>query len=365
PTTPAPTTAAPTTAAPKPTTAAPTTAAPKPTTAPTTAAPTPTAAIKFPAAGTYKWKFFLPQSGPHWPVEPELKAFTDEVEKATQGALSITWYYLGEHPFSEAEMMQAVKGGYAEMALNETTYAESTEPILGFMALPGTLPLDHIIAGKIWEKVAREGHIKTWDKWNMTPLVPYVYPDCNLHTKDFFVTDFNSLKGKKIRVFSPSSAKAVEALGGIPVRMAFGEVPTGMMTGTIDGLTTEITSALPAGFYDHAKYTTLFPVLRSQNMIATNRDALKKLDEATRNTLMQVEAKYTAQIRAALPGVLAESIETAKTKYGVKFQTPPQSFVDEGVSRIREKVWTDFIQQTGDDGRQLIAYLEKVTAETK
>jgi TRAP-type C4-dicarboxylate transport system substrate-binding protein len=61
------------------------------------------------------------------------------------------------------------------------------------------------------------------------------------------IETLDDFEGKKIRAFGSSLPKFFDALGAVPVAIAFGELYTSLQTGIIDALITNPTAIIPAG----------------------------------------------------------------------------------------------------------------------
>jgi TRAP-type C4-dicarboxylate transport system substrate-binding protein len=107
------------------------------------------------------------------------------------------------------------------------------------------------------------------------------------------VEDF---KNKKIRAFGSSLPMFIEALGGVPVSVAFGELYTSLQTGVIDALITNPTAMVPNKLHEVSKFAvTTGPGLGTSMAGATvayiiNLESWNKVPEADRKIVERVSA---------------------------------------------------------------------------
>jgi TRAP-type C4-dicarboxylate transport system substrate-binding protein len=210
------------------------------------------AADEFPPAGTYKWKFFMPWGPGVWMSEPARKFVTEEIPKRTNGALQVQWFYPGEHPYADTDILLALQEGAAQMGVTLGSYSGGLDARLEAHELPFVFP--RAPAGKYLEfmDVIRE------QVWN--PLLEKSWgakiASFQLHPPNQIITDVpvnkpNALAGKKIRSFGLAGNLWIESLGGTGVSIAFPEVATALATGTVDGAISAIQSIHGPGWMEH------------------------------------------------------------------------------------------------------------------
>lgn len=107
------------------------------------------------------------------------------------------------------------------------------------------------------------------------------------------IQEFGDLKGKNIRSYSSSISQAeLKAYGANPIIMATGDVPLALQQKTIDGIQCGNTLAVPAKYYDMAKYALVdagtavpIPVMFSKAFLDGLPDELRTLVITTARTV--------------------------------------------------------------------------------
>lgn len=335
----------------------------KPTPAPTPAPPTPAPEVsKYPPPGTYKWKIFDSHSTPFFPLN-YIRGFLDVLEDATEGALSVEYYWEGEHPYAYTEVQLGIKEGACEMAVFEIGYLEPSIPSLGLANLPGNLPTLPIKASMAWEQATKEIYTEVWDSLDCIVIQQSLFPSTYIHMKDLPVTDFESLKGLKVRGYSPLTLAEIELLGAAPMATSFSEVPSALMTGVIDGCVTETTSAYETGLFDMCKYTTLLPLCAAPVAVGVSKDAFAKLDDATKDTLLAVNREWILRTRLGCLQDETDIVAEAPGEYNMQFVTPDKAFVDEFMRRAAEEIWPKWIEKAGPEGTKMMEQYAAIKAE--
>lgn len=159
-----------------------------------------------------------------------------------------------------------------------------------------------------------------------------------------FITTFDAtspetIKGKKIRVWG-AYGKLVEAMGGLPVAMAYGDVYMGLKLGTVDGSTTGALALENAKLKEVATGMTISPRTNNPvNAILINMDAFNALPDDIK-AILNEEVKHYMYALGATEGMQNQlGLAAAVKEYGVK--TWQWSGEDEAMLRqlAKDEVW--------------------------
>ncbi|MBI4185279.1 MAG: TRAP transporter substrate-binding protein DctP [Proteobacteria bacterium] len=113
------------------------------------------------------------------------------------------------------------------------------------------------------------------------------------------IATVDDFKNKKIRAFGASLPLFIESLGGVPMQVAFGELYTSLQTGVIDGLITNPTAMVPAGFHEVSKHAvTTGPALGTSMAGATvsyvvNLNSWNKIPKQDQDIVLKVSKEMT------------------------------------------------------------------------
>lgn len=203
------------------------------------------------------------------------------IDKATGGRLKIR-HVPGGALLKPENMIEGVRGKVANMGSTVVSF------------FPGQLPISATLAGlvdlKYGNKLDFEGISKiTTQLLNEIPAFSSEYEKLGLKVIWFVpspayaiiskepISSLAEFEGKKIRTFGNVLPKLIEAAGGVPLSVAFGEIYTSLQTGVIDGAMTDPPAMLTGKFQEVAKnvvttgpkqgaYTAIAPVAYFVNL---------------------------------------------------------------------------------------------------
>ena len=219
------------------------------------------------------------------PYQEIMQTYADKVSELTDGHV-VCEIYSGAVLGDDREQMEGMSLGTSEIALIAPTVMEQFTSDAAFFNVPfliqsrehGQKILDSSVAADLEESLKEHGynHIA----WLETGTR-------NIFTKEP-VESVDDLQGIKLRVMENSMhIKAFEALGCIPVPMAFTEIYTALQQGTIDGLENVTSDCLTEGFYESTKYITMSEHLWNYIGVGISDKALEKVPEEYRDALVE------------------------------------------------------------------------------
>ena len=188
-----------------------------------------------------------------------MKVFKEEVEKLSDGHITVDLYIAGAIYTQEGELA-ACREGTLDMAYYSDSWLAEFVPYLSMFGAVYTFSgYDHmnkVLNGEIGKKVFEEVAQKT----GLRPLAAFYLGtrELNLVEKVGPVRTPEDMKGVKLRTpGSPAWIALGKALGGNPTPMSFGEVYMGLKTGAIEGQDNPLPTDKNAKFYEVTKYIVL------------------------------------------------------------------------------------------------------------
>jgi len=151
------------------------------------------------------------------------------------------------------QLAPSVRDGRAQMSAVLHPYLSSGDPRMGLPHLPGLI--ENIEEYKfVWDAFYGQMLADIWlEKWNSVVLAEgafctqYLWSTTPIET----IEDF---KGKKIRVNNTESAHLLNALGAKPTPIAWGEIPSSLQRGLIDGIMSASCAGYQHGFGQVTKH---------------------------------------------------------------------------------------------------------------
>ncbi|GAB3453556.1 TRAP transporter substrate-binding protein [Actinophytocola sediminis] len=275
--------------------------------------------------------------------------FAELVAAKSDGRISID-VYPGAQLGEESDAIEQVQLGSIELT------RVSSAPMTEFASGMGLFGLPYIWddADHLWRFLEDEnGGQKLLDGLADAGFhgVTYMDPGArSFYTTDKAVASPDDLKGLKIRVQeSQVIIDFIEALGGSPTPMDYGEVYSALQSGLIDGAENNAPSYVSASHFEVAKNFTLDEHMRVAELLVMNKD---------------IWAGLSPEDQAIIEEAAAEAAEFQRTKWDEQVEKDMAALKEEGVT-ITEiddlEPWREAAQPVIDKhGEEFAEYLDKI-----
>ncbi len=269
------------------------------------------------------------------PVGLALAQFSKSVEEKTNGSVKIQIFPNGQLG-DETSVLEQLKAG--AIAMTKVSAAALTAYDDGYNAF--TLP--YIFADekhyfKSMESAAvQELYNKTKEK-GFIGLTYYNSGARSFYTAKKPINTPQDLKGLKIRVMGfKTQTEMIQALGGTPVSLPYGEVYTALQSGVIDGAESNETALTIGKHGEVAKYFsydehTMIPdilVVSSKVWDTLSKDQQKAIQEAAKESTTFANPLWTKSISDA---------KVEAEKMGVKFNDVDKKPFQDAVAPVLKK----------------------------
>ena len=188
-----------------------------------------------------------------------MKVFKDELERLSDGRITVDLYVAGQLYTQEGELA-ACREGTLDMAYYGPNWLAEFVPYLSMFGAVYTFSgynhMTKVMNGEMGQRIFDEVAQKT----GVRPLAAFYLGtrELNVVEKVGPVRTPEDMKGVKLRTpASPAWIALGKALGGNPTPMSFGEVYMGLKTGAIEGQDNPLPTDKNAKFYEVTKYIIL------------------------------------------------------------------------------------------------------------
>lgn len=265
------------------------------------------------------------------------------VSEYSKGRLEIVNYpnsTLGTEP----ELLESVKEGSLDMVILDPTVGSTFAKELELFSLPFIFrDYEHwqkVFDGSIGDDYANLIEEKT----GMKILGVWGGSTRNVLASKKQVKSIDDLQGFKLRL-APSDLKfkVWEAIGTLPVAIAFGETYSALASGLCDGMENEMPSILSAKFYEPAPYFTLTEHEITVRPMFINSKKFNSLDTELQEILVKAMDEVTVTARNLEKDVALAAEKEMVEKYGI-------SIVDIDKTPIIERtkpIFDEFGKETG------------------
>lgn len=262
------------------------------------------------------------------PIHLSLEEFTNLATEKSDGNIEIQIHPNGQLG-AEREVIESVKAGTLEMAKVSAGALEAFEESYKIFSLPYLFESEeHYYDVMDNSETVKEIYNSTEDD-GFIAIGWYTSGQRSIYTVDQKVETPDDMKGLKIRVQeSPTSIAMIEAMGGSPTPMAFGDVYTSLQSGILDGAENNENALTQNNHGEVAKAYSYTEHQFVPDILIINSNTWNGLSDELKQALIDAaeESKESHKDR------WAESIEEAKAaaeEMGVEFfEVDKQSFID-------------------------------------
>ncbi len=300
-------------------------------------------------AETVNWQVYFSASEADASVATFIHDLEPSLTAATNGAVTFTNFVMGEHPYKDIDILKLLKE-IPTAAIVEISWGKVSGDDARFAI--GDIPMLFPTNQRVYYEILDSTIIPYYEDITSTnygyiPFLSQSFMPQRVGGKDFFVSDFNSVKGKKIRVWNPQLSDYVTTIGGTPVSVSWGEVYTSLQTGLIDGAITS------SGAFYEAK---LFEVLNSLSCteaqfgarsLALNQEALEALPGDLQQTVLDWTVQAQEELRTKYHAMQDMETLLGVVEYGVTIKACSPSFIEQVRAKSWEGIWKPWIERSG------------------
>lgn len=283
-----------------------------------------------------------------------VRAFADDVKKATNGALEITVHSNGsliKHP----DILRAVSTGQVNIGEILLGQFGNEDPIFAADNVPFVAP-GYDAAWKFYQ--AQKPFLeKKLQGRGMKLLYSVAWPGQGLYTKDP-VKSVGDLKGLKMRTYSPLTARLAELLGASPTVVQVPEVPQMFATGAMHAMVTSSATGTTTKAWEFVKNYYKTNAWNPKDIVMVNARAFDRLPKNQQDALLKAAA--AAEPRGwEMSKAREKEGDDMLAKNGVAVSEPGPE-LKASLSRIGEQMAAEWEKSAGAEGQALLkAYRSK------
>ncbi|WP_233267549.1 TRAP transporter substrate-binding protein [Algibacter sp. L1A34] len=188
-----------------------------------------------------------------------------------------------------------------------------------------------VLEGEVGKAILEKGS-KFW----LRGLCYYDAGSRSFYTSNKAIRKPEDLKGLKIRVMNNQMAiNMVEALGGSPTPMAYGELYTAIQQGVVDGAENNPPSFVSSNHYEVSKYYTLDQHSSVPDVLLIGTKFWNKLTDQEKQWVQEAADESSQAEKVFWQNSVEESMATAR-KAGVEIIIPDKSLFQEQSKSVLE-----------------------------
>jgi|GEM_PF-730891 len=272
----------------------------------------------------------------------DMAAFmAEEIAARTDGAIAIDIFpgaTLGNDPAVIGEMAL----GTIDLMISSTNNAESTVPELAIFSMPYLFAGFDDLMEKVGPDSAVEDYFQQLFQDNDTGMVLLALGGSgtrNLSTATGPVVQVADIQGVNMRVPpSPMISRTWEALGTVPVTVAWAELYAAVQTGVADALESSIPGYMGSHLYEVAPNLALTAHTIQVNHVSMSEITWNRLSEEQQQIFLDVAAEASVLGVEQAIAYESEFIEELESEHGVTVTQPDIAEFQEVLAPVQEEL---------------------------
>src|SRR3954467_6382038 len=294
-----------------------------------------------PALSAEKWDLYVYNAVSTVAAVKGLNTVIEQIEKETNGELSIRLHLGGSLPINTTNITQAVSDDVVQMG--DDGYFLGNVPIGGVLRLPMLIRSrdEYAQAATIVDPYLEAA----FGKKGLIVLGQYLYPFQVAYSRNK-LTSLADFKGQKIRVTSPEQGEFIKRLGGVPVTLGAPEVPSALDRGVVDGVLTANTGGGNT-WKDLLKFNYRLGINYFNSVVIVNKERFNKLSP-------EIQAKVRKAVADNMPLItkaMADEEDNLSKKFaegGMTVTEPQPGDLDVGTKAI-SAYWDEWAKSKGPE----------------
>ena len=277
---------------------------------------------------------------PAHPVHVAMEKLAERVEELSGGRMKVDIYHSGQLG-GETECLEQIQRGTLDITKVSTSPLESFVPEMAIFSMPYVFR-DHEHYWRVLEGPLGERMLNSGEEANVVGLCYYDAGARSYYTVTRPVLSPADLRGMKIRVQKSKTAMdMVQAMGGLPTPIAWGELYTALQQRMIDGAENNPPSYQTSRHYEVAKHYALNEHTRTPDIVLISVHTWRSLSEEQKRIVQQAADESSAFQRELWKEKSEESMAELR-KAGVSiYEVDKQPFIDSVQPMIRQYEGTE------------------------
>ena len=298
------------------------------------------------AQGT-RWQFATPYQDTNFHTK-NVRAFVDDVQKATNGALQIQLHTNGSL-LPMPQIKRGVQQGQVQLGEILISAYGNEDPFFEVDGVPLLAP--SFEASVKLAQLARPYIEARFQRTGLSILYNVPWPPGGFYS-NAPIESLDALRGTRFRTFNTMTNRFAALIGANPTLVQASEVPQAFATGVINGMVTSAATGVDTQAWDYCKVFTPVNFTYTNNIVFVRRRDFEALPAAQRTAVQ--EAAQAAQARGLEMSRAAEKeAQDTLAARGLKIEQPSQALKD-GLSRISATMTDEWATKAGEDGKKLV-----------
>ncbi|MDN3555016.1 TRAP transporter substrate-binding protein [Halomonas maura] len=216
-----------------------------------------------------------------------IREFADDVREATDGELDITVHSNGSL-IGHAEIKNSVRRGIVPIGELIMSRLANENAIFEVDSVP-YLAASYADARTLWE-ASREVIAEELAEQQLRLLFAVPWPPQGIYTNQL-VEAPEDLQNLSMRAYNSASERLAQLAGAVPTQVEVPDIPTAFSTGRVDAMITSPATGADTKAWDYLSHFNHAQLWLPKNMVIVSERAFSRLDEATRQAVLDAAAR--------------------------------------------------------------------------
>ncbi|MCU0910443.1 MAG: TRAP transporter substrate-binding protein [Rhodobacteraceae bacterium] len=300
------------------------------------------------AAAAESWDMPTPYGDSTFHTQ-NIRQFAEEVQAATNGAISITVHSAGAL-LPHGEIKNAVRSRQVPIGEFFLSNISNEDLAYGLDSQP-FVATSYDDARKLWaiqEPVITE----LLAQQNLVPLFSVAWPPQGLYTNGEIKT-VADLNGLRFRAYNAALEEFAALAGAAPVQVEAADIPQAFTSGQVQAMITSPSTGVSSTAWDFVTHYTPINAWVPKNIVVINKDVFDGLDEATRTALLAAaDAAETRGWEMSIAEATAKTEELAQNGITVY---EPSAELTAGLQELGAKMLEAWNANASEEAKQILA----------
>ncbi len=277
-----------------------------------------------------------------------IRAFADDVEKNTDGALRITVHSAGSlirHP----EIRNAVRRGLVPIGEILMSRLGNEDSVFEIDSVP-FLATDYRQAKALWEASSPVIRDRLREA-GLELLFAVPWPPQGIYANRE-VRKVDDLAGMKLRVYNAATERLAGLMNAVPTQVEVPDIPVAFASGRVEAMITSPSTGANTKIWDYVSHFHDTRAWLPKNMVIVNRKAFMGLDAEVRETVLA--AARRAEERGWTASMAETEAKIAVLRENGMTVVMPDAELTEGLRAIGRTMAEEWAARTGEAGQAIL-----------
>ncbi|MGM0616472.1 MAG: TRAP transporter substrate-binding protein DctP, partial [Pseudomonadota bacterium] len=182
------------------------------------------------------------------------------------------------------------------------------------------------------------------------------WPPQGIYTNDALESG-DDLRNLSMRAYNTSSERIAQLTGAVPTQVEVPDIPTAFSTGRVEAMITSPATGADTKAWDYLSHFNHAQLWLPKNMVIVSESAFSRLDEATREALLEAAAE-AEQRGWEMSRQETEDALAVLEENGIEVSEPSDA-LSESLRSVGETMTSEWVERAGAQGQTILDAYEE------